>query len=137
MRTALLTACLLALFSAGCGNTVEPDPASKYTPDSLAQVLIFRARDMTPSARKTPKATTKKASPEEQTKAATTQTKKAFAATIDDVVDETVEKFSLVPGMTKSEVFSKVRAKVSADASLSEPVKKNLLEALDASNQEK
>ncbi|MHC5537402.1 hypothetical protein ACYOEI_04105 [Singulisphaera rosea] len=123
------------LLVAGCGQPVEFDPATQYTPEALAQELIFRVKTLKRSSKSTPKnAQAKIASrlPEKKGKAAGSEaTKREIATTIGDVVEETVEKFSLIKKTSSSETRKIVAGVVSKDKSLGEEDRKEILGELE------
>ncbi len=133
----MISLCLLAQ---GCSETPAFDPSTQYTPESLAQELAFRARTVplpTKAGAAKQKSAVSVASKSASTKpdakdarAASAQTKKALATTLDEVVQETVDKFSQVNGMAKADIAKKVAASIANDASLSQSLKDEIQENL-------
>lgn len=121
----------------GCGQPVEFDPATEYTPEALAQELIFRVKTLKRSSKSSPKnAQAKIASrlPEKKGKAAGSETtKREIAGTIGDVVEETVEKFSLIKKTSSSEIRKIVADVVSKDKTLGEEDRRAILGELEPS----
>lgn len=108
MKTSLTTAALLVgtLALAGCGETPQFDPSTKYTAESLAQELSFRYRDLKPSA----KAAAAKPVQVRRDRDAESKSlgdeagKQAPAETLDDLLAETAAKMSLIQGMSRPDV---------------------------------
>jgi len=121
-------ACLLAFawLVPGCGSEPTFDAGVDYTPASLAEELVFRAKNLAPSARKAEKkrnAPKTKTSPgyvpPPETKGQSkTQTKKAEIQTLDDVLDDVEDKARRIHSMPTPEVFKQMADAVSKDSTL-------------------
>jgi hypothetical protein len=130
----------LALPGPGCGGSPEFDKTAQYTPESLAQDLAFRFRALSPAAkittktrRRTPKKTATFVSDDEKSQTKTKSkesTKKALAKTADDLLDEIDAKASLIKGVSRAEVFTKMSEAISRDNSLKESERQPLAERL-------
>jgi hypothetical protein len=120
-RVFALSAATAVMILAVVGCSVETptfDPATAYSPESLTQELVFRYKEFkaNPGAAKqrTTPATDKEATKESRA------TKTVEVATLNDVLDETIGKASLVPNLGKAEVIEKIRDLVKASNQLGE-----------------
>jgi len=138
VRVALVLA--MSWAATGCGSTVEHDEAVRYTPESLAQELAFRYRDLSPAAKKATKnrsepkgkasaAAEREAQTKAQTKSAVT--KKAEAETADDLLDEIAGKARMIRTTPPAEVFRKMSEAIARDQSLDENDRQALAGKLD------
>jgi hypothetical protein len=123
---AAVVACAAA---GGCGSKDEFDQAAQYSPETLAQELAFRYRALSPSARVVKKkrdvpnrkqgdvmkSRDEQSQVKSQTKAAT---KKAPAASADDLLDEIDAKASRVAGRTRAQVFETMAEAIGKESSL-------------------
>ena len=135
-RVLAMTAATLAVIISflGCGST-EPqfDPATKYSPASLAREFSFRYKSLDRSKPESDKpdgvvikggAVTKTGA---ATKAARPDT---FAALLQDVI----EKASKIPGMTQSQACKEVAEEVAKDPTFTDADKKTVAEKLGQVN---
>ena len=131
-------ACALALplFGMGCGSeTAEYDKTANYTPEALAQELIFRYRALDADAKTSNRGTKKRMSAtaiaardKADHKAKTRATKKRGPTTIDDVLDDIDHKITLIKGTSRAETTKKVIETIASDSSLPDREKTALTE---------
>lgn len=125
---AVLPLAALMLFAPGCGETPNHSAETQYTAESLAQELAFRFNTLSPSGRTAKRsrrpekqAVSSKADELSPTKSqAKAATKKELAKTIDDVLDEIQGKISLVKGMSRADVITKMIDALSKETTLSD-----------------
>ncbi len=129
----------MSWLASGCDPGTEHDAAVDYTPESLAQELAFRYRDLSPSAKKASKnrsagvakaieATEREAVAKGRSK---TATKQAQAETLDDVLDEIGDKARAIRGVSTAESLHKISEAIGRDSSLDEGDRQALAEKLD------
>ncbi len=127
----------LVMTEPGCSpEPMEHDQSANYTPESLAQELVFRYRSLQPDAQisKLPprrKSTDKadSARPPVSKKSAEKKTaKKAVSTTIDDVIEDIESKISLIKGSSKVETTKKMIETISADRTLKDADRTTLTE---------
>jgi hypothetical protein len=129
-----------AWFVPGCGSEPKFEASVDYTPNSLAEELVFRTKGLSPSARKAEKkrsapARSKAAPgfvPEPETKGQSkTQTKKAEVQTLDDVLDDIEGKARRIQSVPAAEVFRQMADAVSKDSTLDANDRDTLVKKLD------
>ena len=126
-RLAALSLVALPLLGPGCGGEPTFDPATAYSPESLAAELTFRYKDLDPAKRNQPKAARPTAATKDARAAAT---KQGPATTLDDLVRETAAKADLVPGMARPEAIRKVAEAVEKDETVAPDDRKAIAERL-------
>ena len=143
-KAALFLALSISILSPGCGPaTPEVDKAAEYSPESLAQELVFRYRSLNPESRKSTRKSVRKSKSEksiadlERTEkaskkgqaAATTKARSA-APTIDDVLDDIGSKLDKIKGTPRAESCRQMTETITKDSSLTDLDKKLLSEKL-------
>ena len=120
----------LPILGAGCGSEqVEVDKAATYTPESLAQELIFRYRALKPDAKTATRGSVKKsAGAAVSKKSAPSATKKQASTTIDDVLEDIGSKIALIKGQSPTETAKKMSETIASDGSLGDSDKIALTE---------
>ena len=134
-RKALTAAVLaaLSLWAPGCGpETPRFDASTRYSPESLAKELLFRARAIKSGAEPpghdrddVPGGADTKASSK-----ATAASKKAPARTLDELLDEVAAKAGLIPGMTQAQAIGRVAEEVSKDQATEASEKQRIADGL-------
>jgi hypothetical protein len=129
-----MVAVTLAALGAGCGSeSTEFDKATNYTPESLAQELIFRYRALRPEAQAVkPRSTKKKSGPPDssgikKSEFAPAKEKRA-PATLDDVMEDIEHKVTLIKDTGRAETTKKMIETISSDPLLKDGDKKTLTE---------
>ena len=120
----------LALLGCGDGGTAF-DPATSYSPESLATELAFRYRSLDPDRRDVPKPRPSR-KPEAASKTAKAETKQAQATTLDELVRETLAKAGSIPGLSRSEAAGRIAEAVGKDPSVAEADRKVIVDRLRA-----
>ncbi len=124
----------------GCGSEPTFDKSTQYTPEALAQELVFQTRALSPEARKAVKsratpAKTKAAPgyvPEPETKGESkAQTKQAQTEDLDSVLDDIERKARAITKIPAPEVFKKIADAVSKDTTLDAKDRDTLVERLN------
>lgn len=124
----------------GCAPKVDVAPEAKYTPESLADELAFRFKDLGADAKKLKSRTAikpaakgvTKEKPEEQKKAGeASKTQPAPASTADQILDETSEKIQELPGVTPAEACARMAAAIRKSTLLNEADKESLAKKLE------
>ncbi len=135
----------VAAVSQGCGPApVEVDPATRYTPESLAQELILRFQALNPSAKTSRRAV--RVNPDaEKTRAERLEhavqaekkggggpgeKKRKGAPTIDDVIDDVAHKLNLLSGTSRTDACRKMIEAISGESSLTANEKKTLTDLI-------
>jgi predicted RNase H-like nuclease len=141
VAASMVVVLVVAAVSQGCGPApVEVDPATRYTPESLAQELIFRFQALNPSAKTSRRAirvnpSAEKARAERLERAVQAEKKggggpgekkRKGAPTIDDVIDDVDHKLNLLTGTSRSDACRKMIDAISGESSLTADEKKNL-----------
>ncbi|MDR3632981.1 MAG: hypothetical protein P4L84_04040 [Isosphaeraceae bacterium] len=123
---------LVALALAGCGESSQFDPATQYTAESLAQELSFRYRTLKPAARaaSAKPAPLRKDRDAEVKSLAEEATKKAPAATLDELLAEIADKATLIPGKSRPEVCKAMIDSLAQDKELNDSDKQLLSDKL-------
>ncbi len=131
LRVLAATAVAVAVAVApGCGPEAPKfDPATRYTPDSLAQELAFRLKALGPR-RSAARPSTRKAVGREVGKSAEA-TKAAPAETLDDLVAETARKANTIPGLPTAEALKQVADAIGRETSIAEPDRRRIAELLN------
>jgi hypothetical protein len=125
-------ALVLPVTSPGCGSDApEVDKAAMYSPESLAQELAFRYRDLKPEARKLSRPAAPRGKPgereqgrrideevEQKKGGGAVPKKREGAPTLDDVMDDIGAKIDRVPDMPRAEVCRRMIEALSKDNSL-------------------
>jgi hypothetical protein len=126
----------VAMLLGGCGLE-EPifDPATSYSPETLARDVISRFAKMSPSVKSAPARKPSGPVAKETAKGAKFKemeaTKTAEAPSLDALVEEASSKASLVSSMSRRDVLRKVAEIVAADKSLADGDRKILAERLE------
>jgi hypothetical protein len=118
----------------GCDDSPRFDPAVQYSADTLAKEFLYEysqlktkdggaVRSKTGKIKDTPEVTKEaaKGSP---------ATKKAEAASLDELIGQTLRKAKLIPGTTPADACKKVVEEVANDPSIPEADKKVIAEGL-------
>jgi hypothetical protein len=124
----------LPVLGSGCGSEpAEFDKAASYTPEALAQELIFRYRALKPDAKTSIRnagsrvsAAAAAARTKAEKKAIDRTKKNSGTTTIDDLLDDIKSKITLIPGAAPPETIKKMIETISSDGSLSASEKKAL-----------
>ena len=136
---AAVVAVTLPMVGTGCNSgTVEVDRAANYTPDSLADELIFRYRALSVAAKTATyrgsdarsKSGKGASAPAVSKKSVTRSTKKKGANTIDDVLEDIDSKIDLISGTPRVATKQQMVEKVSRDPSLRDTEKQELTELI-------
>ena len=131
MMPRIIATAVVLLSIVGCGGDVKFDPATSYSPESLAQEFVFRYKSIDPAAPSAEPPTPSSDGPA-QKKAAGPTTKKAPVSTVGGLLDESIEKASMIPGMTHAEARSKLADILAKDPAISESDKKIIADRLAA-----
>ncbi len=113
----------------GCGPG-EPrfDPATRYSPGSLAQELAFRYKSLDPAA-----AGPKTDGSAPKTGAVTkggAQAKAAQATTLDGLLDDVIAKAAKIPALSHAQACEKVAEEVAKDPTFTDADKKVIADKL-------
>jgi hypothetical protein len=139
MKSTLVTlpailAAVVGLAAPGCGPEAPiHDPATRYTPESLAQELVFRFNALKPGAKALSKGGPVKKDKEAEARAQTKSkepTKQAADPTLDGLLAEIDAKARLVSGTTRPETLKKVSSLVAAHPSVTGADKRLLAEGM-------
>jgi hypothetical protein len=130
--TTLALALALSTTAPGCGpGEPQVDRSALYTPESLAQELAFRYRELKPDARKFTRSAGPRIKPEDRELArqidekaekkkggAEVPKKRTGPPTLDDVMADIDSKIDKIPGTPRAETCRKMIETLSKDASL-------------------
>ncbi len=116
----------------GCGDEPQFDPATKYTPETLAQELVFRYKSLDKPGVAVP--ADKPEGPAEKGEAAARKgvdaTKAAPANTLDGLLKDISLKAASIPGLSPAQASGKVAEIAVKDPAISEADKKIIAERL-------
>ena len=122
---------LVVLTFLGCGEgPPQFDPATRYSPESLAKELVFQIHSLDPNAKGN---VVVEEVPDTRKTAATREpvtTKKGPATTLQALLDDIVEKAGSVPNSTRSQACKKVAEILAQEPSISEADKKTIADRL-------
>lgn len=123
----------LAAVAAGCGGATEFDAKASYSPESIAQELSFRLRELSGEARKLKKPVGKKATPpKERDLAKSGEAKKEPPAnTADAVFEDVARKIHEAPG-PRAEFCKKIVEALRKDTSLTPAEQDDLAKRIEA-----
>jgi hypothetical protein len=140
-RIVFVAASVLALAWSGCGGGApEFAPETKYTPESIAQELIFRYRALGEGDQKitaaagrgkASKAPSKERNAEKVQAKSGEATKAAPVRTADSLLDEIAGKVRSLPTSPAADAFKKVADAVRADTTMTPAVRDGLTGRLD------
>ncbi|WZO98498.1 hypothetical protein EP7_000078 [Isosphaeraceae bacterium EP7] len=140
-RISCVAAAALALAWSGCGGgAADFAPETKYTPETIAQELVFRYRalgegdqKLTAAAGrgKNSRARSKERNAEKVQAKSKEATKAAPVRTADSLLDEIASKVRSLPDAPAADSFKKVAAAVRADTTLTPAGRDNLAGRLD------
>jgi hypothetical protein len=142
---AVVLGLVLPVLTPGCGPAApEVDPAAQYTPESLAQELVFRYRALQPEARKSTRrlslgsksakrtADLERARQAEKKGGDPAATKKRTGpATLDDVLEDVDAKIDRIRATPRAATCRQMIEVISKDDSLTADDRKLLAEKLE------
>jgi hypothetical protein len=123
----------LAIALVGCDDTPRFDPTLQYTADTLAKEFVYEYSELKTANGSALRSAVPKERPEAITKEAgkgEPATKKAPAATLDELIAETLRKAGRISGTSRTDACKKVVEEVEKTPSIPDLDKKTIAEKL-------